>query len=100
MTVIFCFSHPIIRQKAYEYFWKTHRLYILLYALTLVHGLARITGSPRFWTFFIGPAVVFAFDKVSTIIVMIECIFDHILISHFLNQQYLYQKFAEIQQKI
>ena len=64
MMIIFIFSHPIIRQKAYKFFWKTHSLYILLYALSLVHGLARLTGSPRFWMFFIGPATVFAIDKV------------------------------------
>lgn len=64
MTVIFVFAHPTIRQKAYKFFWSTHSLYVLLYALCLVHGLARLTGSPRFWIFFVGPAIVYALDKV------------------------------------
>ncbi|GIZ03251.1 dual oxidase [Caerostris extrusa] len=64
VCVMFIFAHPRIRQKAYKYFWSTHGLYVLLYLLCLVHGLAKITGSPRFWIFFVGPAVIFALDKV------------------------------------
>lgn len=64
MTIIFVFAHPTVRQKAYKFFWSTHSLYVVLYALCLVHGLARLTGSPRFWIFFIGPAVIYALDKV------------------------------------
>ncbi|KAL0122393.1 hypothetical protein PUN28_007246 [Cardiocondyla obscurior] len=64
MTIIFVFAHPTIRQKAYKFFWSTHSLYVVLYALCLIHGLARLTGAPRFWIFFIGPAVIYALDKV------------------------------------
>ncbi|GBO08357.1 Dual oxidase, partial [Araneus ventricosus] len=61
---MFIFAHPRIRQKAYKYFWSTHSLYVLLYFLCLVHGLAKITGTPRFWIFFVGPAIIFTLDKV------------------------------------
>lgn len=44
VCIIFTFAHPKIRQKAYNYFWSTHTLYILLYAFCLIHGLARLTG--------------------------------------------------------
>ncbi|GBN11154.1 Dual oxidase [Araneus ventricosus] len=64
VCVMFIFAHPRIRQKAYKYFWSTHSLYVLLYFLCLVHGLAKITGTPRFWIFFVGPAIVFTLDKV------------------------------------
>ncbi|XP_076302111.1 dual oxidase-like [Lasioglossum baleicum] len=64
MTVIFVFAHPTIRQKAYKFFWSTHSLYVVLYALCLIHGLARLTGSPRFWIFFVGPAIIYSLDKV------------------------------------
>ncbi|XP_049777239.1 dual oxidase [Schistocerca cancellata] len=64
MVIIFVFAHPTVRKKAYNYFWTTHSLYILLYLLCLIHGLARLTGSPRFWIFFIGPGVIYALDKV------------------------------------
>lgn len=64
MIIIFVFAHPIIRKKAYKFFWSAHSLYVLLYALCLIHGLARLTGVPRFWIFFIGPGIVYTLDKV------------------------------------
>ena len=65
MIIIFVFAHPIIRKKAYKFFWSTHSLYIVLYILCLVHGLARLTGAPRFWLFFIGPGIIYTLDKIS-----------------------------------
>jgi hypothetical protein len=64
MIIIFVFAHPIIRKKAYKFFWSTHSLYVVLYILCLVHGLARLTGAPRFWIFFIGPGIIYTLDKV------------------------------------
>ncbi|KAJ8969155.1 hypothetical protein NQ314_001896 [Rhamnusium bicolor] len=64
MSIIFVFAHPTIRKKAYKFFWFTHSLYIVFYALCLIHGLARLTGEPRFWLFFIGPGIIFILDKV------------------------------------
>nr|CAD7589006.1 unnamed protein product [Timema genevievae] len=64
MVIIFVFAHPVIRKKAYRFFWSTHKLYVVLYILCLIHGLARLTGAPRFWLFFIGPGIVYTLDKV------------------------------------
>lgn len=64
VSIIFIFAHPRIRQKAFKYFWNAHSLYVVLYILCLIHGLQRITGSPRFWLFFIGPAIVYTIDKI------------------------------------
>ena len=64
MMVIFIFAHPMFRKKAFKYFWLTHSLYIALYLFALIHGLARLTGEPRIWIFFIGPGIVFTLDKV------------------------------------
>ncbi|KAL1463002.1 hypothetical protein WDU94_014795 [Cyamophila willieti] len=64
MILIFVFAHPTIRKKAYNWFWIAHSLYVMLFALMLIHGLARITGPPRFWIYFIGPGIVFILDKV------------------------------------
>ena len=64
MTLIFVFAHPIIRKKAYNFFWKVHSLYIILYVLAVIHGLGRLTASPRFWLFVIGPSIVYTLDKV------------------------------------
>ena len=44
LCFIFIFAHPLIRRKAYYYFWSMHSLYILLYILSLFHGLAKLTG--------------------------------------------------------
>ena len=38
---MFIFSHPVVRKKAYNYFWCIHQLYVLLYIFSLLHGLAR-----------------------------------------------------------
>ncbi|CAG2108202.1 unnamed protein product, partial [Medioppia subpectinata] len=64
VCVIFIFAHPKIRQKAYSYFWTAHSLYYWLFIFSLIHGLAKLTGTPRFWIFFIIPAIIFAFDKI------------------------------------
>ncbi|CAG0891147.1 unnamed protein product [Darwinula stevensoni] len=64
VCIIFIFAHPVIRKRAYKFFWLTHSLYVLLYILSIVHGLARLTGAPRFWMFFIGPGIIFTLDKV------------------------------------
>ncbi|XP_018323659.1 dual oxidase isoform X2 [Agrilus planipennis] len=64
MCIIFIFAHPVIRKRAYNFFWSTHKLYIALYLLCLIHGLARLTGAPRFWIFFIGPGIIYTLDKV------------------------------------
>lgn len=65
MCIIIVFAHPTIRKKAYNFFWSTHCLYVVLYGLSLIHGLARLTGAPRFWLFFIGPGIIFTLDKVT-----------------------------------
>ncbi|XP_016945189.3 dual oxidase [Drosophila suzukii] len=64
MCIIFVFAHPTIRKKAYNFFWNMHTLYIGLYLLSLIHGLARLTGPPRFWMFFLGPGIVYTLDKI------------------------------------
>ncbi|XP_059085329.1 dual oxidase-like [Tigriopus californicus] len=67
VCIIFMFAHPIIRRKAYRFFWLTHQLYVLFYILCLLHGLQRITSVPRFWVFFIFPGAIFIFDKIESL---------------------------------
>ena len=64
MVIIFVFAHPVIRKKAYNYFWKAHSLYIALYILSIIHGLGRLTAQPTFWLYMIGPAIIYTLDKV------------------------------------
>ena len=64
MVVMFIFATTPIRKSAYRFFWLSHQLYVLLYLLSLIHGLARITSPPKFWMFFMVPGIVYALDKV------------------------------------
>ncbi|XP_071748300.1 dual oxidase isoform X2 [Lepeophtheirus salmonis] len=66
VTIIFIFAHPMVRKRAFNYFWITHQLYVFLYIFSLLHGLARLTGPPRFWIFFVVPGVVYSLDKIAT----------------------------------
>ena len=63
MVTIFIFAWTPIRKKAYRFFWLSHQLYVFLYFLSIVHGLARITSPPKFWLFFIVPGIIYAIDK-------------------------------------
>ena len=67
VSLIFVFAHPLVRKKAFNFFWLTHQAYVLLYVLSLLHGLARLTAPPRFWLFFIGPGIVYMLDKIVTL---------------------------------
>jgi len=40
---------------------------VLLYALTVIHGSARILAPPTFWIWFLPPAVLFLLDRLITI---------------------------------
>jgi len=66
-SIIYVFAHQQVRQRAYNIFWSTHKLYYLIYALTLLHGSSKLTGSPRFWIFFIIPAILFTIDKIMSL---------------------------------
>lgn len=63
-SILYVFAHRRVRQRAYSFFWSTHKLYYLIYALTLLHGSSKLTGSPRFWIFFMVPAILFTIDKI------------------------------------
>ena len=67
VCIIFLFAHPLIRKKAYRFFWLSHQLYVLFYILCMLHGLGRITAAPKFWIFFAFPGVVFICDKVKSV---------------------------------
>lgn len=66
-SIIYVFAHQKVRQRAYSFFWSTHKLYYLIYALTLLHGSSKLTGSPRFWIFFMIPAILFTIDKIMSL---------------------------------
>lgn len=63
-AIMAVFSFRTVREKAYSYFWATHQLYVVVYAMSLLHGLQRLTSQPMFWAFLVGPLVIFVVDKV------------------------------------
>lgn len=44
VCLIFIFAHQKVRSKAFAHFWSVHQLYVVFYALTLLHGMAKLTG--------------------------------------------------------
>ncbi len=40
---------------------------MLLYVLSLLHGLGRLTAEPRFWLFLIIPGTIYVIDKITTL---------------------------------
>ena len=76
VCIIFLFAHPLIRKKAYRFFWLSHQLYVLFYILCMLHGLARITAAPKFWIFIAFPGVVFTIDKVILITLLLDVNFS------------------------
>lgn len=60
-------SLPIVRQKIYSWFAFGHSMYPIFYILTLLHGSGRLIQEPNFHYFLLGPATLFAIDKVFTV---------------------------------
>lgn len=66
MMILVSFAHPRVRAKAYKYFWLTHKLFWIIYGLILIHGLEKLTGSPRFYQFIIPAFILFMIDRIIT----------------------------------
>ena len=37
------------------------------YYFSILHGLGRLTGPPRFWMYFLAPGLIFIIDKMATL---------------------------------
>ncbi|KAK3098032.1 hypothetical protein FSP39_015507 [Pinctada imbricata] len=64
VIVMYVFALPYARRNLFNAFWFTHSFYILLYIFLVMHGTGRLVQPPLFQNYFIGPAVVFLFDKI------------------------------------
>ena len=65
--VLFTFATKYARRRAFKYFWLTHKLYILVYMLIIFHGIGVLVQPPFMWFFFLGPAMLFTFDKLVSV---------------------------------
>ena len=63
VIVIFVFALPYARRFLFSGFQTTHKLYLPLYILLVIHGSAQMVQDPHFPYFIIGPAVLFVIDK-------------------------------------
>jgi dual oxidase len=61
---MYTFATAVSRRYIFNAFWISHQLFYVLYLLTFLHGASRIIQEPSFIYYFIGPAVIFLFDKV------------------------------------
>jgi dual oxidase len=64
MSIIYVFSMPAVLRQAYHAFRVTHMLNILLYFLTIAHGLPKLLDSPKFFYYVVGPGVIFIIDRI------------------------------------
>ncbi|VDN40281.1 unnamed protein product [Gongylonema pulchrum] len=64
MSIIYVFSAPAVMKQAYHAFKITHLLNILLYALTILHGLPKLLDSPKFVYYVLGPIAIFVIDRI------------------------------------
>ena len=62
--VIFVFATQYARRYAFQAFWFTHHWYVLFYIFMFLHGSGRLVQDPLFGNFFLGPAIVYALDKI------------------------------------
>ncbi|XP_068222962.1 dual oxidase-like isoform X2 [Palaemon carinicauda] len=64
-AVIYAFAYKL-RRHFFKWFWITHRTYPLFYFLIILHGFGRLVQDPFFYYFFLGPCIIFSFDKLIT----------------------------------
>ncbi|CAB3380635.1 Hypothetical predicted protein [Cloeon dipterum] len=65
-AMIYIFATPYSRKNLHSWFWNTHNLYPIFYALCILHGAGRLVQEPFFYYFFLGPCVLFILDNLIT----------------------------------
>ena len=64
VNILFVFATQTARRYIFNLFWITHKLFIILYILTLIHGASNLVQKPLFLSYFIGPIVLYTMDKI------------------------------------
>ena len=57
------FTVKVVRERNYDLFWYSHKLYIPLYILTLLHGSAQLIQEPLFWHYCLASLLIFGLDR-------------------------------------
>ncbi|KAK3106022.1 hypothetical protein FSP39_011167 [Pinctada imbricata] len=63
VVVIYVYATQTARRLIFNGFWMTHKLIVVMYILTILHGASTIVQKPMFFVYFIGPAILFTVDK-------------------------------------
>ncbi|NXN97737.1 DUOX2 oxidase, partial [Rhinopomastus cyanomelas] len=63
LAVMYVFATHHFRRISFKGFWITHHLYVLLYVLVIIHGSYALIQQPRFYIYFIVPALIYSADK-------------------------------------
>ncbi|XP_056355441.1 dual oxidase 2-like [Oenanthe melanoleuca] len=63
LAVMYVFATHHFRRVSFQGFWITHHLYVLLYVLVIIHGSYALIQEPRFYIYFIIPALIYSADK-------------------------------------
>jgi len=64
IVIMYVFSSQYSRRHVFLAFWSTHHVCaVILYALLVLHGSARLVQQPAFYIFFLPPASLFVLDR-------------------------------------
>uniref|UniRef100_UPI0035900797 dual oxidase 1-like isoform X2 n=2 Tax=Myxine glutinosa TaxID=7769 RepID=UPI0035900797 len=62
LAVMYVFADRYSRRNSFKAFWITHKLYVVLYLLIILHGSMAIIQKPMFYLYFIVPALLYSGD--------------------------------------
>ena len=63
VCIIYVYATQTARRFIFNGFWMTHKLIVVLYILTILHGASAVVQKPMFFAYFLGPAFLFVIDK-------------------------------------
>ncbi|XP_054307066.1 dual oxidase 2 isoform X1 [Pongo pygmaeus] len=63
LAIMYVFASHHFRRRSFRGFWLTHHLYVLLYALLIIHGSYALIQLPTFHIYFLVPAIIYGGDK-------------------------------------
>nr|XP_033776119.1 dual oxidase 1-like [Geotrypetes seraphini] len=63
LAIMYVFASHYFRRISFRGFWLTHHLYVLLYILIILHGSCALIQEPRFYVYFLIPAIIYVSDS-------------------------------------
>ncbi|XP_052252760.1 dual oxidase 1-like isoform X3 [Dreissena polymorpha] len=63
ICIVYVFATQTVRRLIFNAFWLSHKLIVVMYVLTILHGASMIVQKPTFYVYFVGPAILFTIDK-------------------------------------